>query len=180
MSASAHARASQKYKSRLSSVRGGYEPRICTPMSGAERAMSIHAFSCLLDRVSLVRAGCLLGGWIALKQDKHDASRLDSVLLRWALYDWLNKEEKKECWCSRGAEGRVACVHVGSLKQASKQAGTADVRCLKRFEFRSPQREFQFKLSIFITLYLLYILLKIKIFLIATLDNNTINYSPLQ
>ncbi|GFX77468.1 uncharacterized protein TNCV_1743671 [Trichonephila clavipes] len=38
MSASAHARASQKYKSRLSLERGGYGPHTGTPMSGAERA----------------------------------------------------------------------------------------------------------------------------------------------
>ncbi|GFV48767.1 uncharacterized protein TNCV_625541 [Trichonephila clavipes] len=38
MSASARARASQKYKSRLSLERGGYGPHTGTPMSGAERA----------------------------------------------------------------------------------------------------------------------------------------------
>ncbi|GFT63710.1 ATP-dependent DNA helicase [Trichonephila clavipes] len=38
MSASARARASQKYKSRLSLKRGGYGPHTGTPMSGAERA----------------------------------------------------------------------------------------------------------------------------------------------
>ncbi|GBP88956.1 hypothetical protein EVAR_87728_1 [Eumeta japonica] len=38
MSASARARASQIYKSRLSLQRGGYGPRTGTPMSGAERA----------------------------------------------------------------------------------------------------------------------------------------------
>ncbi|GFV44671.1 hypothetical protein TNCV_212251 [Trichonephila clavipes] len=38
MSASARARASQKYKSRLSLERGGYGPHTSTPMSGAERA----------------------------------------------------------------------------------------------------------------------------------------------
>ncbi|GFV91114.1 uncharacterized protein TNCV_896351 [Trichonephila clavipes] len=38
MSASARARASQKYKSRLSLERGGYRPHTGTPMSGAERA----------------------------------------------------------------------------------------------------------------------------------------------
>ena len=53
MSTSARVRASQKYKSRLSSERGGYEPRIGTPMSGAERARQFRerlkaAKSCLL------------------------------------------------------------------------------------------------------------------------------------
>ncbi|GFV17138.1 uncharacterized protein TNCV_3633011 [Trichonephila clavipes] len=38
MSASACARASQKYKSRLSLEKGGYGPHTGTPMSGAERA----------------------------------------------------------------------------------------------------------------------------------------------
>ncbi|GFX16965.1 uncharacterized protein TNCV_2519421 [Trichonephila clavipes] len=38
MSASARARASQKYKSRLSLERGGYGPHTGSPMSGAERA----------------------------------------------------------------------------------------------------------------------------------------------
>ncbi|GFT17901.1 uncharacterized protein TNCV_4910661 [Trichonephila clavipes] len=38
MSASARARASQKYKSRLSLERGGYGPHTGTLMSGAERA----------------------------------------------------------------------------------------------------------------------------------------------
>ncbi|GFX01279.1 uncharacterized protein TNCV_3729481 [Trichonephila clavipes] len=38
MSASARARASQKYKSRLSLERGGYGPHTGIPMSGAERA----------------------------------------------------------------------------------------------------------------------------------------------
>ncbi|GFW05860.1 uncharacterized protein TNCV_603321 [Trichonephila clavipes] len=38
MSASARARASQKYKSRLSLERGGYGSHTGTPMSGAERA----------------------------------------------------------------------------------------------------------------------------------------------
>ncbi|GFX41089.1 ATP-dependent DNA helicase [Trichonephila clavipes] len=38
MSASARARASQKYKSRLSLERGGYGPHTGTPLSGAERA----------------------------------------------------------------------------------------------------------------------------------------------
>ncbi|GFY21521.1 uncharacterized protein TNCV_1166691 [Trichonephila clavipes] len=38
MLASAHARASQKYKSRLSLERGGYGPHTGTPMSGADRA----------------------------------------------------------------------------------------------------------------------------------------------
>ncbi|GFX26853.1 uncharacterized protein TNCV_1840261 [Trichonephila clavipes] len=38
MSASARARASQKYKSRLSLERGGYRSHTGTPMSGAERA----------------------------------------------------------------------------------------------------------------------------------------------
>ncbi|GFU58438.1 uncharacterized protein TNCV_1368711 [Trichonephila clavipes] len=38
MSASARARASQKYKSRLSLERGGHGPHTGTPMSGAERA----------------------------------------------------------------------------------------------------------------------------------------------
>ncbi|GFX16120.1 uncharacterized protein TNCV_4703761 [Trichonephila clavipes] len=38
MSASARARASQKYKSRLSLERGGYGPHTGTPMSGVERA----------------------------------------------------------------------------------------------------------------------------------------------
>ncbi|GFW88720.1 uncharacterized protein TNCV_2833801 [Trichonephila clavipes] len=38
MSVSARARASQKYKSRLSLERGGYGPHTGTPMSGAERA----------------------------------------------------------------------------------------------------------------------------------------------
>ncbi|GFT97078.1 hypothetical protein TNCV_177041 [Trichonephila clavipes] len=38
MSASARARASQKYKSRLSLERGGYGPHTSTPTSGAERA----------------------------------------------------------------------------------------------------------------------------------------------
>ncbi|GBP21987.1 hypothetical protein EVAR_18628_1 [Eumeta japonica] len=38
MSASARARASQIYKSRLSLQRGGYGPRTGTPISGAERA----------------------------------------------------------------------------------------------------------------------------------------------
>ncbi|GFT73631.1 uncharacterized protein TNCV_3096561 [Trichonephila clavipes] len=38
MSASARARASQKYKSRLSLERGGYGPHTGTPMSGPERA----------------------------------------------------------------------------------------------------------------------------------------------
>ncbi|GFU55962.1 uncharacterized protein TNCV_1557181 [Trichonephila clavipes] len=38
MSASARARASQKYKSWLSLQRGGYGPHTGTPMSGAERA----------------------------------------------------------------------------------------------------------------------------------------------
>ncbi|GFS87613.1 uncharacterized protein TNCV_2941981 [Trichonephila clavipes] len=38
MSASARARANQKYKSRLSLERGGYGPHTGTPMSGAERA----------------------------------------------------------------------------------------------------------------------------------------------
>ncbi|GFU73571.1 hypothetical protein TNCV_3360111 [Trichonephila clavipes] len=38
MSASARARASQKYKSRLSLERGGNGPHTGTPMSGAERA----------------------------------------------------------------------------------------------------------------------------------------------
>ncbi|GFX87510.1 uncharacterized protein TNCV_1330421 [Trichonephila clavipes] len=37
MSASARARTSQKYKSRLSLERGGYGPHTGTPMSGAER-----------------------------------------------------------------------------------------------------------------------------------------------
>ncbi|GFV64107.1 uncharacterized protein TNCV_1281041 [Trichonephila clavipes] len=38
MSVSARARASQKYKSRLSLEKGGYGPHTGTPMSGAERA----------------------------------------------------------------------------------------------------------------------------------------------
>ena len=38
MSASARARASQKYKSRLSLQRWGYGPRTGTPVSSAERA----------------------------------------------------------------------------------------------------------------------------------------------
>ncbi|GFW22871.1 uncharacterized protein TNCV_2380861 [Trichonephila clavipes] len=66
MSASARARASQKYKSRLSLERGGYGPHTGTPMSGAERARRFRErrkadaarnFSAAADLVSTSNTG---------------------------------------------------------------------------------------------------------------------------
>ncbi|GFS83881.1 ATP-dependent DNA helicase [Trichonephila clavipes] len=93
MSASARARASQKYKSRLSLERGGYGPNTGTLMSGAERERRFRERRKADAATQSRRIGTMTRGASKLQKYIHWAAKLDLWPVQWQPLDYYPLEQ---------------------------------------------------------------------------------------